>query len=482
LNAYDFASEFVRYYFSNAIKSNQRQAAKLHLFTDIFYEENVTLSGALHRVWALWLLDPRNSSAPGNAKPELYEHLDPISIMAYWSRQFTTPIVIDTRSNGSNSHWHWIASGYVYDLRSMSGFEPPLHDVKQITRDLLYEASALRKGSIPYNAFVEVNFPPFVALVFYELGCHFVLVEALDEKNRSLPIHLFPNSLRWTAPNTGCGPSDDYESFKQVRDVLVVISAAILRDFWVIEDRQGTLGPPRISRILGSKNFEKRIIYLPRIRHIGGKDLAAKLEKTFDITARAAHWRREHYRKLPDGHQPTRKQLSLAKAFDRYPPPGFTWVKGTSVAGEEAERVYRSRSVSSILFDIIPSKGRVLDELTWFEFEDFCTSWLKSSGFEEAARASRDKGVDITAFSTEERETIVWAVQCKHWSKKVGPNVVRELEGARKSRDADRAMLIVSSAFTPAAIQTANELGIRLVDGDVLMKNKNKLNPRRSGS
>jgi HJR/Mrr/RecB family endonuclease len=51
---------------------------------------------------------------------------------------------------------------------------------------------------------------------------------------------------------------------------------------------------------------------------------------------------------------------------------------------------------------------------------------------------------------------------------KVGPDVVRELEGARVLRGADRALLITSSAFTPAAIQTARELNIELVDGDGL--------------
>jgi hypothetical protein len=42
------------------------------------------------------------------------------------------------------------------------------------------------------------------------------------------------------------------------------------------------------------------------------------------------------------------------------------------------------------------------------------------------------------------------------------------LEGARRLRKADKAMLIISSAFTPAAIETAAELDIELVDGDQL--------------
>ncbi|OYX36578.1 MAG: hypothetical protein B7Y99_01050 [Caulobacterales bacterium 32-69-10] len=44
----------------------------------------------------------------------------------------------------------------------------------------------------------------------------------------------------------------------------------------------------------------------------------------------------------------------------------------------------------------------------------------------------------------------------------------RVQKGARRLRNADRAMLITSSAFTPAAIQTAAELNIELIDGDQL--------------
>jgi restriction system protein len=138
------------------------------------------------------------------------------------------------------------------------------------------------------------------------------------------------------------------------------------------------------------------------------------------------------------------------------------------VTGIEAERVYRSRSVAKLLFDAIPSKGQALGGLSWFNFERYCGGWLRRQGFDEVARKSVDRGVDITAFKDRSGKAEEWSVQCKHWANKVGPDVVRELEGARRLRNADRAMLITSSAFTPAAIQTASELGIVLVDGDQL--------------
>jgi Restriction endonuclease len=268
-------------------------------------------------------------------------------------------------------------------------------------------------------------------------------------------------------PNTGCGPDGKAASFDGVARVLVAMAAAALREFWVVEDRDRVLGPPRITRTRRSRHLERRVVYLPRIRYIGGQNLVEKAERVAHMKARAAHWRSEHYRKLPVGQRPTVRQIALAEAFKRSPPDGCTWVRGASVAGVETERVYRSRSLAVVLFDIVPSKAKALSGLSWFEFEQHCTRWLRSRGFDEVARTSIDNGVDITAFGRESRP-LNWAIQCKHWTRKVGPDVVRELEGARVLRKADRAMLIVSSAFTPAAVETASQLKIDLIDGDSL--------------
>jgi HJR/Mrr/RecB family endonuclease len=161
-------------------------------------------------------------------------------------------------------------------------------------------------------------------------------------------------------------------------------------------------------------------------------------------------------------------EAAIAAAYGQSPPAGQTWVRGASVTGVETERVYRSRSVAKLLFDAIPSKGQAVAGLTWFNFERYCGGWLRRNGFDEVSRKAVDRGVDITAFKDLGAQAEEWAIQCKHWSGKVGPDVVRELEGARTLQGADHAMLMTSSAFTPAAIQTAIDLGIELVDGDQL--------------
>jgi hypothetical protein len=120
-------------------------------------------------------------------------------------------------------------------------------------------------------------------------------------------------------------------------------------------------------------------------------------------------------------------------------------------------------------------KGRgffeTLDPLSiwaWWSRQLSTPFWLRRHGFDEVSRKAVDRGVDITAFKDRSAEAEEWAIQCKHWAGKVGPDVVRELEGARRLQGADRAMLMTSSAFTPSAIQTALDLGIDLVDGDQL--------------
>jgi len=459
---FDFAKKFISHDLAQAFAESSRAAIKFRLYVDAFFEHEARTAEGLKEMWGLWLLDLRNTSSPDHAPADAYRHLDSMSIWAYWSREFTHPIYID-RGQGKGR----LGTGYVYDLRSMRNFSPPDGDVKQLIKSLLQEADLLRTGSVPSRAFVEINFPPFVMLVFEEVSPAFVMVEALDAKDHVLPIYLFPSALLWCAPHTGCGPDSNPGSFDDVVKVLVVMAAAALRDFWVVEDRDRVLGPPRIAHTMGTQRNERRIVYLPRIRYVGGRNLSEKAERAAHMKARAAHWRSEHYRKLPAGHRPTRRQIAVAEAFERSPPEGCTWVRGASVAGAEVEKIYRSRSISEVLFDVVPSKAKALSGLSWFEFELHCTRWLRSVGFDEVARTSIDKGVDITAFEKGSQPSM-WVIQCKHWTKKVGPDVVRELEGARVLRNADRAMLIVSSAFTPAAIETATQLRIDLIDGDDL--------------
>lgn len=463
LSPYEVAKRFILQYLGR--HDPNIDSIRLGLFVNSQTDWSTASRDGLNLVRLLWLTDPDSPRVPDNIEGRgFYETLDPLSVWAWWSWQLSNPFFLGDGSRARRP----VSTGYTYDLRSAARFDPPKGDLDETIKLLLQEAELLREGSAPQNAYVEVNFPPFVALVFGEINPSFVMVEALDANGRGLPIYLFPANETWVVPTAGAGPDGRIASFAEMTRVAAAMAASALRDFWVVDNRERVLGPPRIGRIAGSKSAERRIIYLPRIRYVGGRNLGSLLDGGANSKARAAHWRAAHFRKLPAGHRPSKKQQALAAAYGQIPPEGQTWVRGASVTGDETERVYRSRSVAKLLFEAIPSKGQALAGLTWFEFERYCGGWLRRHGFDEVFRKPIDQGIDITAFKDRAGNAEEWAVQCKHWSRPVGPDVVRELEGARVLRGADRALLITTSAFTAGAISTAERFGIELVDGDHL--------------
>lgn len=290
-------------------------------------------------------------------------------------------------------------------------------------------------------------------------------MEGLDANSRALPI-IFQPSLGWVhGPNTGSGPDGKMDSFEHYVALIALLGAAAIRDFWVIEDREKSLGPARVSRPRGLKSNKSRVIYLPRIRYVEGRLGQSSLEaRTKTASERRAHWRSAHFRKLPTGSKPSKKQLLLAAAQNIKPPAGTTWVRSSNISGNDGDLIYRSRSATAALFDVIPFEKQSHAGLSWFAFERLCARELNRQGFEELTRKGGDRGTDIFCSRGTGPTTETWVVQCKHWNAKIGPDVVRDLHGARALRTADRALLITSSAFTQGAIETAADLGIELLD------------------
>lgn len=248
LPAHVFAEQFIRHHIPNALRRRvDANEVRFRLYYHSVLETNEPVASHLELIRALWLTDLRNRYSPTNANPFVLRRIDPLSLWAYCTRRHTHPLTQPFSTSGSFDPIR-IATGYVYDLRSMAGFDPPVSDIRGVIRHLLYEAALLRIGSIPPRAVVEINFPPFVALEFQEFAPDFVTVEAIDRDRKCLPVYLFPMQLEWIVPNTGVGPGNGITTFKQMCQVVAMMAAAALRDFWVIEDRERTLGPPRISQ------------------------------------------------------------------------------------------------------------------------------------------------------------------------------------------------------------------------------------------
>jgi restriction system protein len=117
---------------------------------------------------------------------------------------------------------------------------------------------------------------------------------------------------------------------------------------------------------------------------------------------------------------------------------------------------------------------RVLLELEPDAFERLFQRVLRESGFVEVIVTGRsgDGGID-GAGVVKIAEFLSFRVlfQCKRWRNPVGPDVVRDFQGAMTGR-ADKGLLVTTSAFTRAAMLEATRDGapaVDLIDGDALI-------------
>lgn len=249
---------------------------------------------------------------------------------------------------------------------------------------------------------------------------------------------------------------------------LYLMSAAILRDFWVVEDRSlaDRLGAPRVRVPRGMKDGARTVIYLPRCRYDRSAIIAATCagDKRWTISP---HFIRSHIRQLPEGSHATVKQQAIARLHGVDIPEGKTWVRGhVAAAGTEDAKRYRSRSAVRSLMQVldVTKPKEALTGLTWYAFERLCEAMLKRRGYEVLDKVG-DGGIDILAI---DRNGGYLFAQAKHWSKKVGPGVVREMIGSLTARRADiskdaKGCVISSSGFTEAAIAEAADAGIDLI-------------------
>jgi len=71
-----------------------------------------------------------------------------------------------------------------------------------------------------------------------------------------------------------------------------------------------------------------------------------------------------------------------------------------------------------------------------------------------------------TGFEDINKNDLVFFDGCKHWkTKKVSVNIVRELYGVMKAKNADRGIVVTYGSFTQDASDFAKEKPIELVNG-----------------
>lgn len=98
-----------------------------------------------------------------------------------------------------------------------------------------------------------------------------------------------------------------------------------------------------------------------------------------------------------------------------------------------------------------------ISALTPNEFEFLVAALYKRMGYAvQVTRASKDGGVDILANIAESGSRVTIFIQCKHYSKNVSVQALRELTGLVLKHHANKGLLVSSFDFTRGAKTEAN--------------------------
>ena len=377
-------------------------------------------------------------------------------------------------------------------------------DHNVLADNLLSEAVATRNGVIPPAAFVEVGVKPFIGVHVQEVRdrvyfawetgnsryfCCWVEVsddvftwKILSNNLAALRERILKNGKR-TVDDDGVGFNISQQELNAMRELegssddqlgaLYFLSAAILRDFWVVEQKDSVfmLGRPRRRRVFGLDRAAVRVIYLPRIKYnkVKVEQYSGASVHKWEVSK---HFVRSHTRNLHEGHVASIKQKVIASLHGVSVKDGTTWIKGY-FAGNDAEvsKVYKSRTATKTLVDVmeLTRDNNALRGLSWFQFERLCENALRDHGYNIVDKVG-DDGIDILCAKKDGSFALA---QAKHWERPIGPGPVRELDGSRNrfikvnpeaGASGVVAILMSSSGFSDKARTDAELLDIQLVD------------------
>lgn len=112
------------------------------------------------------------------------------------------------------------------------------------------------------------------------------------------------------------------------------------------------------------------------------------------------------------------------------------------------------------------SHSKSLRNMTGVDFERYVADKLRARGYHDVrfTPATGDYGVDILAT----KRGKVYAFQCKCYTGSVGVSAVQEVFSGSRKYQADKAVVITNSRYTPNARTLAGDLGVSLWDLAVL--------------
>jgi hypothetical protein len=347
--------------------------------------------------------------------------------------------------------------------------------VESSINSLLLEADSSRKWSIPPHALVEFKFGPFAFCEVLEIG-HDVYFVLRDHRWQFAICCVNPQTSVW-ALTAWAGEHGDRED--EVYAALKLLLAAILRDFWVVEERESVFSttslPRRFAKQKGDEN--QRIVYLPRVHYKRKPDVSCCVS-SLDQERRRQHHVAAHLRRVQEA---SKNQRLLAELYGFTVPTGYTFVRPHERGHKQMEVIYRSRSALRSLYTAV-EQGISTQRPHWFQFERDVYKVMERLGYDvQHVSASRrgDHGIDVYATKITGEEIENWVIQCKCYSQehKVGPNIIRELIGSLSRYETPtKGTVVTTSSYTSGAIEEANRVGIRLINGSEFLRllNANK--------
>lgn len=343
------------------------------------------------------------------------------------------------------------------------GLDISIDEAELTISNLLEESTSNKKWTIPPKAFVQIKFGPFISVELSEVGKEVYCVWRLSNDHYFL-MSVNPYNLEWYLDFKNEGNS---EKVAEIKIAFKLIIAAMIRDFWIVEERRDVFARQIDHKFRASKNSNRkaRIIYLPRIiynRVPNIKDCVQELE----LNERSKHSVRAHLRKTEKASD---AQIQLAKLYGLKVSSGYTFVRPHERGNVESEVIYRSKSALQLLYSADTNISSNIRSPDWFEFEKDVAELLQKNDFNIIKRARKgygDEGIDILAERKNKKEIEVWIIQCKCYSDKIGPSVVRELAGTIALYQGQaRGLLVTTSSFTNDATTTAKTANILLMDG-----------------
>ena len=383
------------------------------------------------------------------------------------------------------------------DLNSWDNFTP-FEDVNILlskSKEILLEAVALKKYTIPYGAVLDFKIGPFVKAHIFEImkDVYFVFkteddhfqIESICPSDQTYTQFLpfdYDDELKKINLKIEDEKDNDIREAKFLnykkeidkkylpyRASWIFLCCSILRDFYVVEEREKVFSQ-RVNNLNRKRNIpnnnEPRIVYVPRIKYLYSDNLKQEKNK-IKSAEKSAHFVQAHLRKV---NNPSQYQIELAKNYGfTNIPSGHTFVSPHYAGTAVREVIYRSRSLLQHYFreDLSIEYNNKSD---WFKFEKDISNLFKNLGFKVDHVGPTDQdGIDIMATKSKEE----YLIQAKCWKNPVGPDVVRELIGSLDLVGVNaKGILVTTSRFTNKAIRDAERSSrdIQLIGGTELYK------------